>query len=70
MTNTHEFQQVMWVSTPLGDGVMLLHIDYGIQHNGTLLVALEDGQLKYFDTNQVKVCRNDTIGINKKGTKA
>lgn len=64
--HVHELQQVLWVTTPLGDGIAVLHIDYGVQHNGTLLVALEDGQLKYFDTNQVRVCRNDTIGINVK----
>lgn len=63
MTHVHEFQQVIWLATPLGEGVALLHIDYGVQHNGTLLVALEDGELKYFDTNQVKLLRNDTLEI-------
>jgi hypothetical protein len=63
MTVIHEFQQVLWVTTPLGDGMAILHIDYGPSHNGTLLVCLEDGQLKYFDTNQVRSCRNDTFGI-------
>lgn len=65
MTHVHELRQVLLVSTPLGDGVALLHIDYGAQHNGTLLVILEGtGELKYFDTNQVRACRNDTMGIN------
>jgi len=63
MTHVHEFQQVLWVTTPLGDGVVILHIDMGIQHNGTLLVGLESGQMKYFDSNQVRMCRNDTLGI-------
>jgi hypothetical protein len=60
---THEFKQVLWVSTPLGDGVAILHLDYGIHQNGVLLVGLESGELKYFDTNQCKLCRNDTLGI-------
>jgi ligand-binding sensor domain-containing protein len=64
MTHCHELQQVLWVETPLGDGIAILHLDYGSQHNGTLLVMLEDGRLRYFDTNQVKACRNDTAGIS------
>jgi len=61
---THEFKQVLWVSTPLGDGIAILHIDYGPQHNGTLMVALESGEIKYMETNQVRMCRNDTAGIS------
>ena len=67
MSSTHEFNQVIWVKTPLGDGVAILHIDYGPHHNGNLLVMLEGtGELKYFDTNQVTACKNDTMSINPK----
>lgn len=39
-------------------------IDYGPQANSVFMVGLEDGNVKFFDTNQVVLSRNDTLGIN------
>lgn len=60
----HEFKQILWVSTELGDGIVICLIDYGPQANSVFMVGLEDGQVKFFDTNQVVLSRNDTLGIN------
>lgn len=60
----HELQQVIWVSTPLGDGVVVTITDYGPHHNAVFMVMLEDGRFRFFDTNQCTACRNDTLGIN------
>lgn len=65
-TVIHELQQVMWVSTDLGDGIVILVIDYGPQENCVFLVLLEDGRYKHFNTEQVRACRNDTFGISVK----
>lgn len=67
MTTIHEVQQILWVTTPLGDGIVLFVIDMGAHENCILLVGLEDGKLKHFTTEQVRLCRNDTLGINTKG---
>ena len=64
MPTIHEVQQVLWVSTPLGDGVVLFLLDYGAHENCVFLVALESGALKHFTTEQVTICRNNTLGIN------
>ena len=58
----------IWVQTPLGDGLAVFLIDYGIGHNTCWIVALEkDGQIKHFDSNDVKVCFDYTYGINMPG---
>lgn len=65
MTFIHEFNQVLYVETPLGDGVAILIIDYGPQINTCWVVALEeDGAIKHFDANQIKLCENHTLNIN------
>jgi hypothetical protein len=56
--------QTIWVDTPLGCGYIILLMDYGAQDNSKLMVGLESGDIKFFDTNQVKLTRNDTAGIN------
>jgi hypothetical protein len=61
----HEFQQVLWVETPHGDGIAILALDYGVHENMIFLVALQkDGSLKHYSTNQIKVCFNHTIDFN------
>lgn len=60
----HEFQNVVWVDTPLGTGYIMLLIDYGPQNNSNLMIGLESGDIKFLETNQVKLTRNDTMGIN------
>ncbi len=42
MTTIHEFKQILWVSTPHGDGMALFIIDYGPHENTIWAVALEN----------------------------
>ena len=66
MTVIHEIQQVLWVTTPHGDGVVLFLMDYGPHENTIFVVALEDtGLIKHYNSNDVKICRNNTFNINK-----
>ena len=65
MTCIHEVQQVMWVTTPHGDGIVLFLMDYGPQENTIFVVALEEtGLIKHYNSNDVKLCRNNTFNIN------
>jgi len=55
----------IWVDTPLGRGLALLVVDYGLDHNTCWVVALqEDGQVKHFDSNDIKVVKNYTYNFN------
>lgn len=64
MTAIHEMQQTIWVTNEkLGDGVIIAIIDYGVHHNSVLMIGFESGDIKFLDTNQVKLTRNDTLGI-------
>jgi hypothetical protein len=67
MTIIHEIQQIIWVTTPHGDGIALFIIDYGMQNNTVWVVSLEDdGSIKHYDSNQVKLCKNNTLNFNNK----
>lgn len=69
MTTIHEIQQVLWVETPLGDGHALFLIDYGPHENTIWVVALKSsGEIKHFNSNQVKLCFNNTFNLNIKNT--
>lgn len=57
----------IWVETPLGDGLAIIVIDYGIGHNTYWVVSLsEDGQVKHFDSNYIRLKINHTYNINTK----
>lgn len=61
----HEIQQIIWVTTPHGDGIALFLMDYGMQNNTVWVVALQDdGAIKHYDSNQIKLCKNNTIYFN------
>ena len=65
MTAIHEIQQILWVTTPLGDGQALFLIDYGPHENTVWVVALEKkGEIKHFNSNQITLCANHTFGFN------
>jgi len=64
MTSIHEIQQVLWVETPHGDGQALFLIDYGPHENTIYVVVLVDTkQIKHYNSNQIKICRNNTLEI-------
>jgi len=61
----HEIQQVLWVTTPLGDGQALFLIDYGPHENTIWVVSLKaDGVVKHFSSNQIRVQCNCTLEMN------
>lgn len=65
MTVIHEIQQMIWVTTPHGDGIALFIMDYGMQNNTIWVVALEhNGEIKHYDSNQIRLCYNNTINFN------
>lgn len=65
MTAIHEIQQILWVTTPLGDGQVLFLIDYGPHENTVWVVALKKGgKIKHFNSNQITLCANHTFGFN------
>lgn len=66
MTTIHELQQVLWLSTPHGDGVALFLIDYGVGCDSIFVVALENGgAIKHYQASQVTICKNHTIELPK-----
>lgn len=60
-----ELEHPLWVITPLGRGLAIAMIDYGIHLNTCWIVALEekDWVIKHFDSNDIKLNRNDTYHI-------
>lgn len=59
-----ELEDPISVLTPLGEGLALLIIDYGIHLNTCWVVALRaDGQVKHFDANDIKLSKNYTYHI-------
>lgn len=67
MTTIHELNQVLWVQTPHGDGQALFILDYGPHENTIWIVALEKtGEIKHYNTTQIKLCWNNTFGFNLK----
>ena len=65
MTVIHEIQQFIWVITPLGDGQALFLIDYGPHENTIWVVAIQEtGEIKHFNSNQIRLCFNNTFDIN------
>lgn len=59
----HEFQQLIPVTTELGDGYLLLLVNPGSYSNGIYAVVLCTGEIKWFTDAQFKVVRNDTTQI-------
>lgn len=64
----HEVKQLMYVDTVHGIGIVLFLIDYGPQANTIWIVANEeDGAIRHYDSNQIKLSKNCTIDLNLQG---
>lgn len=50
------------VFTPLGKGTVLIITTPSYLGNSTLYVKMEDGQLKHFDSNDVRLAGSPTYG--------
>lgn len=67
MTTIHEVSQVLKVNTPFGEAQVLFIMDYGIHQNTIWICAnSEDGKIRHFDSNQISLTTNHTIGMNVK----
>ena len=67
MAKIKEIKQFLWVKTPLGDGQALFIMDYGPHENTIWIVALQkNGVIKHFNSNQIKLCFNNTFDFNYK----
>lgn len=56
----------IWVYTPLGEGLAILIIDYGLDHNTCWVIAMKDSnQIKHFDANSVRYAENPAYGFSK-----
>lgn len=62
--HTFEPRQPYSVHTPLGEGYVLFVTDYGWFENMVWTIALETGEVRHFNTTQIKFYKNDTWGIN------
>lgn len=59
-----EFRRPIPVVTPLGDGMALYAADSGTFANDVWTVALADGRVRHFRTDQLTVEKNATWNIN------
>jgi hypothetical protein len=59
-----EFRRPVPVNTPLGDGMAIYAADSGTFGNDVWTVALADGQVRHFRTDQLTVEKNATWNIN------
>jgi hypothetical protein len=62
----HEFNHPIPVVTPLGDAYVIYVTHSGMFENDVFTVALcEDGQIRHFASDQIKMYINATFGIGK-----
>lgn len=63
----HQLKPSLLVETPLGQGLAIFIIDYGMHQNTCWVVSLiNDGIIKHFDCNDVVLSTNYTYGLNLK----
>ena len=59
---TLELREGWDVYTPLGHGTGMVLYPPAYLNNGVLLVKLDDGRIKYFDTNDIRMSGSPTYG--------
>jgi hypothetical protein len=68
MPTIHEVNQILTVETPFGEAQVLFIMDYGIHRNTIWICAsFSDGKIRHFDTNQINLTSNHTLGFNLRG---
>ena len=61
----HQLDPSLLVETPIGQGLAIFIIDYGMHQNTCWIVApVNDGVIKHFDCNDVILSTNYTYGLN------
>jgi hypothetical protein len=62
----HEIKQILNFDTPHGVAQALFIIDYGIHENTIWVMALKgSGEVKHYNSEQIKLCRNYTLETRK-----
>lgn len=62
----HEFKNPIPCVTPLGDGYVWYVRSNGFLENDEFTVILtDDGSVRHFNSEQIKIWRNETYGISK-----
>jgi hypothetical protein len=59
-----EFRKPVPVNTPLGDGMAMYVTDSGVFANDVWTVALADGRVRHFRTDQLTLEKNATWNIS------
>lgn len=68
MPTIHEVNQILTVETPFGEAQVLFIMDYGIHRNTIWICStFSDGKIRHFDTNQITLTSNHTLGFNLRG---
>jgi len=68
MPTIHEVNQILTVETPFGEAQVLFIMDYGIHRNTIWICStFSDGKIRHFDTNQITLSSNHTLGFNLRG---
>ena len=60
----HEFQNPIPVLTQLGPGYMLYVRDGGTWENDIFAIVHEDGSIRHFRSDQIKIWKNLTFGLS------
>ena len=60
----HELSDGWTVYTPMGKGTVLIITTPSYLSNPVAYVKLDDGQLKHFDTNDIRMAGSPTYGEN------
>lgn len=55
-----EIKQSLFVHTPLGAGRLLFIIDYGMDINTCWVIGLNNGEIKHFDSKDIRLQQNYT----------
>lgn len=65
MGTIYEVKQILTCNTPFGEAQVLFIIDYGMHRNSIWVCAsFSDGKIRHFDTSQISITRNHTLGFN------
>lgn len=62
LSTIKQLDPTLYVETPKGSGIAHLVIDYGIEHSLKWLVILENGQFWEFPNEDIRGCKNYTMG--------
>lgn len=67
MRNMLQFDRPIPLKTPMGDGMAIYVTDSGTFANDVWAVALNDGRIRHFRSDQITMEKNATFDINLKG---